>query len=456
VPIAITLHLTDTFADRREGDGVRWPSVRNPSRQAALVVSALLMSACGPVEGPATAPERAPVQVDASLGVIRIPVGSPIPVGIVLDMGGEERDLGLVLEAAFQAATEDFGVVQQGFRVELRTRQDATCSRADGSRAGRELLEEAGADTVAVLGPQCAATLLGLQDALDATGLVIVTPRVQDLDVTGAAGTTWRTAPSLLDEALAAAVYSIEVLEHSRAVVLHTDDVESLSLAAAFRTRFESLGGTVVVTREVDAGLTSDDEARADQVLTSVLSEVAAGDAGTAFLVLPIDMLLALSDGWSGVARLGGMTRMTTSRAAVEEFLGDGSSLDHVLTGPVLLFPDAVSAVTGMSASQTLERVGAISGVSSPAGWWAYAYDAATLLLRAIEDASIIDVDGSLVLSRAELRQALARTSFRGLTGSVGCTAQGECASPLIAVRQHSDTADTDLTRIPVGAVIER
>ncbi len=115
------------------------------------------------------------------------------------------------------------------------------------------------------------------------------------------------------------------------------------------------------------------------------------------------------------------------------------ASQGHLLTGPVLDFPDAVSAVTGMSASQTSERISAVSGVRTPAGWWAYAYDAATLLLKALEDTSLIDVDGTLVISRSELRDTLGRTTFGGLTGQVVCGPLGDCAPRRIAIRAHDD-----------------
>jgi ABC-type branched-subunit amino acid transport system substrate-binding protein len=360
------------------------------------------------------------------------------------------------------ALDEDFGVVRQGFRVDLGAVITTTCDREDGARAAAALLASEDADSiVGVLGPQCTPTLLGLQGPATAAGLVVVTPRPTDLTLTvGADGLVgqdraegmWRTAPSLLREAEAAAEHAVDGLGLSRAVMLHDGSIESSGLTTAFRARFESLGGTVVVERTVDEDLTSDDEQRSAAAMTAVLDAVVAGETDVAFFALPTDVLLALADGWSSNSRLARVTRLTTSRAGTEEFLGDEASQGHLLTGPVLDFPDAVSAVTGMSASQTSERISAVSGVRTPAGWWAYAYDAATLLLKALEDTSLIDVDGTLVISRSELRASLGRTTFGGLTGQITCTPLGDCAPRRMVVRAHEDASISELGALPIVA----
>jgi branched-chain amino acid transport system substrate-binding protein len=431
---------------------------------APLLAGLLLLAACAPAEPTQPAPPPSSAAVDETLGVVRVPAGSPVLVRLVLDGDDDPESLGPIIEAAFRTALEDFGAVQRGFRVEVGTIVATDCSREAGERVGAELAAAAADGVVAALGPQCAATLQGLQSAAGPAGLVVVTPRVQDHTFTegpdGSAADArtegvWRTAPSLLHEALAAAEYALDDLGNERAAVVFDDSVESRALAIAFQRRFESLGGTVVVSQEAEADLTSDDPERSAAVLDRILDAVSAGEVGVAFLALPVDALLALSDGWQERSRLRGVDRITTSRAAVEDFLGDEASLDHLIAGPVLDFPEAVSAVTGMSAEQTRERISSLSGRPDPAGWWAYAYDAATLLLKAIEDASLVDADGTFVLSRADLRRALASTTFRGLTGPVACGPLGDCAPRLIAIRDHQDTSATDLRDVPLVAIVE-
>jgi branched-chain amino acid transport system substrate-binding protein len=430
------------------------------------VVASLIMTACAPVDGPADrTPDRAPVQVDESLGSVRVTPGAPILVRVVLDMTDDPEALGRIIEAAFRAAVEDFGALQQGFRVELGDVIATDCSRESGAAAGSALAEEAGpSGIVAVLGPQCTPTLLGLQGPAESAGLVVITPRPQEVALTEGAdgligqdrvGTTWRTSPSRLREARAAAEYAIDELALVRAATIGDGGIESTALATAFRMRFESLGGTVVIAREVDEALLGDDEEAAESARVDLLDAIARAEVDVVFLPVASDGLVAVVEAVAGRPRLADITRITTSAAATATVLQEESALGLLIMGPVLDFPDAVSAITGMSASQTLERVSAEADVVDPAGWWAYAYDAATLLLKAIDDSSLIDVDGSFVLSRSELRQSVARTTFTGLTGQIGCTALGDCAPPLIAVREHDDPTATGLASIPLVARIE-
>jgi branched-chain amino acid transport system substrate-binding protein len=430
------------------------------------VAAALLLAACSPVEGPAARPpDRAPVRVDESLGTVRVAPGSPVVVRVVLDAEDDAEALAAVLEEAFRAAVEDFGQVQQGFRVDLGTVVSTGCSEASGEQVGRELAASASADAVvAVLGPQCTSTLLGLQGHLSAAGLTVVVARPQELTLTEGpdgliakdhAEGVWRTSPSRLREAHAAAEHAFGTLELDRAATVHDGSIESSALAQAFKDRFESLGGTVVVAREVDARLVDEDAAVSGPALDVLLDAVEAGGVEVAFLPLAPGPLLVVADGLAGRSRLRSIVRMTTSGSATSEVLGEEVATGLLVTSAVLDFPDATSAVTGMSASQTFERVRSRSGVATPSGWWAYAYDAATLLLKAIEDASLIDVDGSFVLSRAELRQTIGMSTFGGMTGQVRCTPLGDCAAARIAVRRNEDAPGDRLADLPVDGIVE-
>jgi ABC-type branched-subunit amino acid transport system substrate-binding protein len=428
-----------------------------------MLVLAVLLPGCASEDTSADRQsDRPPVQVDTSLGVVRVPVGGSIDVRMVIDGPEDEEGLAAILEAAFRTAVEDFGAVQQGFRVELGDPIVTSCSKVDGERVGSEL---AASDTLlAVLGPQCGTTLLGLQDPLSGGGMVVITSRPTELTLTaspdGARGQdradgVFRTSPSVLQQARAAAEHSVDGLGLVRAATLRDGSLESAGLVSAFRDRFQALGGTVVVEREVDAVIVGPDDTRASETLDALLDAVAAGGVDVAFLALGPDVLLAVADGWSGRSALARTTRFAVVTAGLVGFLGDEASQGHLLTSPVLEADDMVSAVTGMSTSQTVERISSLAGVRDPSGWWAYAYDAATLLMKALEDTSLIDVDGSLVVSRAELRENLARMRFGGLTGPIACTPLGDCAAPRTVIRAHDDASVTDLSAIPIVARID-
>ena len=431
---------------------------------AVVTALAVLLTSCLPEDDRSDprGTEREPLRIDASLGLVRVAPGEPIDLRVVLDGAEDPEELGAVLAAAFAAAVEDFGVIRQSFRVDLGDRVVTDCSRADGARVGAELSASEG--IVAVLGPQCTETLLGLQGAVSASGLSLVTPRPIDLMLTEApdggiaqdrAEGVWRTSPSVMRQAQAAAEYASVELELTRAVTLHDGGLESMALATVFRQRFEALGGTVIVFSEVDGEVTSDDEERAATARRSLLDTIGAADVDVAFLALSPEALVRLGEGWRERSRLVAVTRIITSPAATSAFLEDEATLDHLVMAPRLDIFDTVSTVTGMSASQTLERVASLSRTTVPAGWWAYAYDAATLLLKSIEDASLIDADGSLVISRAELRATIATTTFGGLTGRITCNVLGDCAAPRTLVLEHSVTTSRTLADLAVVGVVD-
>jgi branched-chain amino acid transport system substrate-binding protein len=60
--------------------------------------------------------------------------------------------------------------------------------------------------------------------------------------------------------------------------------------------------------------------------------------------------------------------------------------------------------------------------------YYAHSYDAANLLLNAIEAVAVPDQDGTLHIGRQALRDALyGTTGFDGLTGSLTCDEFGDC-----------------------------
>jgi len=419
-------------------------------RIATLSAVLALTTACsGAVDdGAPSRDARQPVRVDESIGVLRVPAGEPLRIALLLDVTGDGDGLAGILEAAARTALEDFGPIQQGFRATIEPTIDTECDRTTASRIGSELATDR--QLGAVLGPQCSQSLLGVQGPLSDAGLVVVAARPDDVTLTaspdGLAGQDrapgmWRTSPTLLDEARTAATFAFEELEARRAATFHDGGIESAALVTAFKTHFESLGGTVIVARTIDASIGTDGGAAAEAALDEALDAVVDARPDVAFLPLAPNQLLALADEWGGRTALRNVARLTTSRAATEAFLGDPASEGHLLVAPVLTFLEATSAVTGMSSGQVRERVAALSATPAPVGWWAYAYDATTLLLRALEDASIVDADGSLVVSRSELRATLSRLAFRGLTGDIVCVELGDCGPRRFEVRSHDDAS---------------
>jgi branched-chain amino acid transport system substrate-binding protein len=77
-----------------------------------------------------------------------------------------------------------------------------------------------------------------------------------------------------------------------------------------------------------------------------------------------------------------------------------------------------------------LEKWRAKYGDQPVTSFYAQSYDAAHLLLNAIETIAMQDQSGRMLIGRQALRNALYSTrDFRGLTGTLACTPNGDCGS---------------------------
>jgi branched-chain amino acid transport system substrate-binding protein len=416
-------------------------SRQRAARTVALLTSlAVLAVACGggtDDEDDTTAPE--PVKVDESLGVVRIAPGERIQlrsiVGASGDDGVEDPALDVLVDVALRVALEDFGGIQ-GFRVELGEPIGVDCSPTGGSAAAATVLETP--DVVGVFGPGCLASLITTLAPLTGAGLVVLSASATDPELTqspfGTDGVNrvagfHRTAPNALAEALGAATFATNELGLQRAAIIEDGSAQAAGMAEVFQAEFESLGGTVVrssvLTPSADA--------------TEELAAIVATDPDLLFLPLDPEQLLELLGQWSETEGSSGTVLLATSLGLRPEVLADPRAAELYLTGPWLDITDAQSTVTGMGAEQTLERITSLVGAPSVAGWWAHAYDAMTLLLRAIDDVSLIEADGTLVISRADLRRALLSPGFIGMTGTVACDAFGDCGSRRTVIRLRED-----------------
>ena len=89
-----------------------------------------------------------------------------------------------------------------------------------------------------------------------------------------------------------------------------------------------------------------------------------------------------------------------------------------------------------------------LSGTDSPLqAFHAHAYDAASIMLDAVEQVAVENEDGSMSVDLGALREALyATTDYAGVTGTLTCTEFGDCSDPVIAVYQiGADTIEDEV-----------
>jgi peptide/nickel transport system substrate-binding protein len=100
------------------------------------------------------------------------------------------------------------------------------------------------------------------------------------------------------------------------------------------------------------------------------------------------------------------------------------------ITGPNLNFENALGVAFQ-------EKHLAKYGEPPLSAFHAHAWDAAMILFSAIEEVGVLDEQGNLHIPRQALREAVYGTNdFSGITGTLTCDANGDCADPSITVNQ--------------------
>jgi branched-chain amino acid transport system substrate-binding protein len=134
----------------------------------------------------------------------------------------------------------------------------------------------------------------------------------------------------------------------------------------------------------------------------------------------------------------------------VANFLGLPETAGMYFSGPSLQFGDNVNEITGLSATDFLTAYEEREGEPPTAAFWAHAYDAATMLLAAIDSVAVENADGSLTIDRQALRDAVAASDFDGMIGHLTCDEFGDCGSQEIQIVVHPDPSITDSTQLEV------
>lgn len=380
------------------------------------------------------------------------------PLGTVVVGGGEEiqiralgtltraGDLGVPSQRGVALAVADYGPIK-GHGVSMGAGLDSLCSAQGGAAAADTVVGDG--RVVGVVGASCSVAAAAASPILSEAGLVMVAPSTTSpsltSDLRGNAGSNYhagyhRVASNDLYQAEAVADFVYNELGLRTMAAIHDGDPYTSGLTAAFKAAFEELGGTVAVAM-VNKG---------DTDMIPVLTELAAASPEGLFLPIfpeeagPVLRQSAEVDGLAGLVRIGG------GGLLVSDFLALPESEGLYFAGPTLDFGGNVNGATGRSGDELNAAYQERYGEHSTSAYLAHAYDATTILLRAIEEAAVV-VGDALYIDRARLRAALGGTSgFSGIIGTISCDEFGDCGTGRVQISQHTDSTMTDIDRLPV------
>ena len=380
------------------------------------------------------------------LGAVDVGAGEAVQIRSLLSITGA-ASLGGALHNSVELAVRDFGDIH-GRAVELGESMDSMCS-PEGGRAGAEQIS-ADPQVVGVIGTSCSAAAVAASPLISEAGLVMISPSntspLLTSDLAGNANPNYhpgyfRTSNNDLYQANAVADYAYGELGLRRMVAVDDGDPYTTALVSAFGNAFGARGGEIAVTARIDKG---------DTDMTEVLAEFAAAEPdGIFFPLFEVEGSLFAEQALA-FDGLEDATLITGAALLVSEFLGTPQSEGMYFAGPESDHGPNVNAATGKNADDVLAAYAATYGGSPTSPYWAHAYDATTVLLRAIKSVAV-EQGGKLYLDRAALREELgATTGFQGIIGAISCDEFGDCGTGRINIYHHTDTSITDTAQLPV------
>ena len=410
---------------QRSGSTFNIPLLRWP----VLLLAVLLSSACIPQN-----------MVVSPLGTVVVGPGEDIQIRSVAVLSSI-GDLGSSSQRAVALALADYGPIK-GHDVTMGAGLDSLCTPEGGAAAAQTVVGDR--RVVGVIGTSCSAAAVKASPILSEAGLVMISPTNTapslTSDLRGNAGADYyagyyRTANNDLYEAEAVAEFAYHDLGLRGMAVFHDGDPYTSGLANAFKVAFEQAGGTVTLWT-VNKG---------DTDMIPVLTEVAAAGPDGLFLPLFPDEGAQIVRQIGEVAGLDAVTVIGGAAMVDFEFLAIPESEGMYLASPELHFENSVNEATGKSGGDLAAAYQEMYNEAPGSVYMAHAYDATTMLLRAIEEVAVADGD-TLYIDRARLREALTGTAeFNGIVGHLSCDEFGDCGTGHLHIVYHTDATITDV-----------
>jgi branched-chain amino acid transport system substrate-binding protein len=394
-------------------------------RKALLLnlVLVLLQAGCRPASPP--------LECDDAIGCVEVEPGAPIKIGVILNFTGAGPP-GLTLLRCIELALDDRGSQLLGHPVELVS-ADSKCSGEGGTTAALKITADP--QIVGIVGPSCSGAAATAIKIISEAGFVMISGSSTAPSLTsvgGQPGPNWhpgflRTAQNDALAGRAAATFAFHELGKRRAATINVGDAYTRGLTDTFRRTFTELGGQLVLDAAINKG---------DTDMQPVLNAVAA--SGSELLFFPVYepegnyIVLQAAD----IEPFQQITLMSAEGLYFDTFI---EAVGQTGVGMYLTAPELPE---GQEHDAFVSRYEAKYQEPPVPMYHTTTYEAANLLLDAIEAVAVQNKDGTLRVGRQALRDTLYATSgYQGLTGNLSCDQYGDCAVGRFQVVRLDDPA---------------
>jgi branched-chain amino acid transport system substrate-binding protein len=385
---------------------------------AILVVLAVLgtmLSACA-IGGPA-------FECEDPLGCVTYAPDEPIRVATSLVISGPNTELGMDSQHGVDLAGEFRGEVA-GHAVEFQ-HEDDLCSAEGGQTSAQKIVSDP--TIVGMIGTSCSGAGVPAAKIISDAGYVMISPSNTSPALTDPEQHQpgyLRTAHNDTVQGAAMAKFALEELGVTKAAAIHDGDPYTEGLARVFADSFVEMGGELVAFEAVGKG---------DTDMRPALKTVS--EAGPPeFIYYPI----FIAEGAAITTQAGEVSGLENTILSGADGMQSPSFLEAAgasaegmyLSGPDLSF-------SGQLYQDFLAKYQENFGTEPTAPFHAHSFDAAYMIFDAIEKVAVVEDDGTIHIPRQALRDALFATSgMAGITGTLTCDENGDCADPKIAVNQ--------------------
>lgn len=374
-----------------------------------------------------------PFACSDTIGCVTIAAQAPVKIGVIESLSGEVAVLGNEQVRGLELALARRKNTILGHPVDLRF-EDTGCKAEGGANAALKIVADPA--TVAIFGTTCSGDAASAAQVMTEAGLTMISGNNSAPFLTAIGGKRapkwqagyFRTAPNEESSGPAAAHYAYETLGVRQAAVLNDGDLYTKGLSDGFKDEFTRLGGTIVLNTSVNKA-----DSNMEPVLTAVLN------SGAKLLFFPLfqpegNNVLLQARKSPGFEKITLMSDGALIETSFIEAMG-ANAVGMYFVGP-----------TPPAASPALDRLLAEYVVrykeTPPTIYYQSAFDAADILLNAIEKTAVKDKDGALHLGRQALRDAMYATAgHEGVWGRLTCNEFGDCAPPRFNVLRLDDPA---------------
>lgn len=382
-----------------------------------LLAAGLVLVACG----------GETLECTDEIGCVEVAPDEPVLIASSLVISGPNTQLGTDSQWGVELAL-DFREEVLGHSIELQPEDDG-CNAEGGQTSATKIVSNP--QIVAMVGTSCSGAGVPAAKIVADAGYAMVSPSNTAPSLTDPAQAGqpgyYRTAHNDEVQGRAMAEFAINELGVTKAAAIHDGDPYTEGLASVFTAAFEELGGEIVAF-EAEAA----DATNVEPLLTTVAA------AGPEFIYYPVFIPLGslLTNTAATVPGLEGVILSGADGIQSPDFLNNtvGTSEGMYVSGPDLNFAG------GFYQEELVPAYIEKYGTEPTAPFHPHAFDATNMVLDAIEEVAQQGSDGTLLIGRQALRDALYATEgMEGVTGMITCDEFGDCADPKIAVSQVQD-----------------